>query len=49
MRQAIRKAYIEVTGHEPIFIFSGWGAELSESERAVVMDETIRKEKPDGK
>lgn len=36
MRIAIRKAYIEVTGHEPTFIFSGWGAELTEGERAVV-------------
>lgn len=36
MRDAITKAYREVTGEEPVFIFSGWGAELTEGERAVV-------------
>ncbi len=38
MRQAIAKAYKELTGHEPEFIFSGWGAVLDEPERAVVED-----------
>jgi hypothetical protein len=38
MRQAVAKAYRELTGEEPDFIFSGWGAELTESERAVVED-----------
>lgn len=36
MRQAIAKAYREITGKEPEFIFSGWGGELEEQERAVV-------------
>ena len=36
MRQAIRNAFYQVTGVEAEFIFSGWGAELSESELAVV-------------
>ncbi len=36
MRMAVRKAYGEITGGEPSFIFSGWGAELTEPERAVV-------------
>lgn len=36
MRTAIRRAYKEITGEEPEFIFSGWGAELTEPERAVV-------------
>jgi len=36
MRRAVRKAYIEITGKEPDFIFSGWGAELTKSERDVV-------------
>lgn len=36
MREAIAKAYKELTGEEPVFIFSGWGAELEERERAVV-------------
>ena len=35
MRRAIEKAYIEITGQEPDFIFSGWGAELTIGERAV--------------
>lgn len=33
MRQAIKKAYQEITGKEAKFTFSGWNAELTESER----------------
>lgn len=36
MRRAISQAYMELTGEDNIFLFSGWGAELTESERAVV-------------
>lgn len=36
MRDAIAKAYKEVTGVEPDFIFSGWNAKLTESQRWVV-------------
>jgi hypothetical protein len=36
MRNAIADAFREVTGVEAQFIFSGWGQELTESERAVV-------------
>jgi hypothetical protein len=36
MRKAIEKAYREITGRDPEFLFSGWGAELTEGERAVV-------------
>jgi hypothetical protein len=36
MRDAIELAYINITGQQPDFIFSGWGAELTEPERAVV-------------
>lgn len=38
MRDAISKAYEEITGKEPDFIFSGWGASLTKNERAVVED-----------
>lgn len=38
MRDAIAKAYREVTGQECNFIFSGWGHELPEKYRAVVED-----------
>jgi hypothetical protein len=38
MREAVARAYKELTGEEPVFIFSGWGAELTEGERAVVED-----------
>lgn len=38
MRIAIERAYFEITGQEAEFIFSGWGAELTEPERAVVED-----------
>ena len=36
MRQAIAKAYFELTGEHPKFCFSGWGETLTESERAAV-------------
>ena len=36
MREAVRRAYIEITGKEPDFCFSGWGAELTVNEREVV-------------
>lgn len=29
MRKAVEKAYKEITGQEPSFIFSGWGEELT--------------------
>ena len=38
MREAITRAYREITGQDPDFLFSGWGAELTEPERAVVED-----------
>jgi hypothetical protein len=36
MRIAVEEQYEEITGKKPDFIFSGWGAELTEGERAVV-------------
>lgn len=36
MREAVERAYQEITGEESEFLFSGWGAELTEGERAVV-------------
>lgn len=33
MRQAVAWAYEHVTGVKPSFLFSGWGAELTEGER----------------
>lgn len=36
MRAAVARAYVELTGEEPDFTFSGWGGELTEPERAVV-------------
>lgn len=44
MRKAIAAAYRSLTGKEPDFIFSGWGATLTEPERAVVED---REPEPD--
>jgi hypothetical protein len=35
MRRAVERAYRELTGENPDFIFSGWGAQLDETERAV--------------
>lgn len=39
MRQAVQKAYFDLVGKEPDFIFSGWGATLTDSERAVARNE----------
>lgn len=36
MREAVIRAYREITGVEPRFIFSGWGAELTDIQREVV-------------
>jgi hypothetical protein len=36
MRQAIREAFTRITGREAEFLFSGWGAKLTEAQRAVV-------------
>jgi hypothetical protein len=36
MREAVEQKYRELTGEEPVFLFSGWGAELTEFERIVV-------------
>lgn len=38
MRDAVEKAYRFVTGEDPTFCFSGWGAKLDEAHRAVVED-----------
>jgi hypothetical protein len=36
MREAVARAYLEISGHEPHFIFSGWAGELTEAEQAVL-------------
>lgn len=36
MREAVARAYREITGRDPGFMFTGWGGELTEPERAVV-------------
>ena len=38
MRQAIARAFLEITGREPDFLFSGWGDELTEAQREVVRE-----------
>ena len=38
MRVAIQKAYKEITGFYPDFLFSGWGGELTEPEREAIKD-----------
>lgn len=43
MRQAIRRAYREVTGKEARFLFSHWTGELTEDERAVVEEREPKK------
>lgn len=41
MRQAVREAFYKLTGKWPDFTFSGWGGELTTSERIVA---TMNKE-----
>ena len=36
LRKAVEKAFIELTGKEPTFLFSGWNAELDRFEREAV-------------
>jgi hypothetical protein len=36
MRQAIERAFKEITGRDPEFIFSGWGGSLTDVERQIV-------------
>ena len=36
MRRAVEKAYFELTGQEPNFVLSGWGGELTDTERMIV-------------
>jgi len=43
MRKAIQEAYEQLTGEAPAFCFSGWGAQLTDGERAVV--EIARKDR----
>lgn len=38
MRDAVQRAFRRVTGEDAEFVFSGWSAELTEGERAVVED-----------
>lgn len=43
MRDAVQKAYRELTGEDNKFCFSGWGGELTEPERAVVENRLLAK------
>ena len=36
MRLAVAEAYAKLTGEQPDFVFSGWGAKLDENQRAVI-------------
>lgn len=38
MRRAVGKGFIGITGREPDFVFSGWGAKLTEGELAAHED-----------
>lgn len=47
LRDAVAEAFQKLTGREPQFTFSGWGAELTEQERAVVEKREPKYEQPD--
>ena len=36
MRRAVQKAFVDITGTNPEFCFSGWGGKLDEAELSVV-------------
>lgn len=36
MREAVRRAFVELTGLEPSFLFSGWGGSLTDLEKSVI-------------
>ena len=38
MRQAIKRAYMEITGKDCEFLFSGWGGKLSDVEEDCVRE-----------
>jgi len=42
MREAVERAFRQVTGHDNEWMFSGWGADLSEAELAVTEDRLPR-------
>ncbi len=48
MREAIRRAFLEITGHEPEFLFSGWGQPPSESEQEYI-DSHKRRDRRNGR
>jgi len=39
MRKAVEEAFIRITGKEPDFIFSGWGAQLDDVEQEIIDEE----------
>lgn len=39
MRQAVQRAYVALTGKDPQFTFSGWGASLTPGQRQIVNEE----------
>lgn len=39
IREAVEKAFLEITGVEARFNFSGWAGELTEAERDVVEED----------
>jgi hypothetical protein len=47
MRGAVARAFFELTGKQPDFIFSGWGRRLTEGERAVVENREPEYDKTD--
>ncbi len=40
MREAVQRAFKELTGVDAQFVFSGWGGELSDMERSIVLGDT---------
>ena len=47
MRKAVSKAYLELTGKEPNFLFSGWGCTLTEDEFVVVEEYHLSRQNED--
>lgn len=45
LRQAVQKAFLELTGHEAEVCFSGWGSKFTEGQMEILIGERAAKDK----
>lgn len=49
MRQAVQRAFLELTGTHAEFTFSGWGESLTEAQRSVVENDRAHSQREAGR